>query len=82
MNRIGDTAVALLKAGAETDKKDVDGKLPLELAPDSSVSSDHCKTANRGRILTIVGAKIYLSSSRARRYRFIVRKAITPQTNR
>lgn len=35
--RIGDTAVALLKAGAETDKKDVDGHLALELAPDSQV---------------------------------------------
>lgn len=35
----GDTAVALLKAGAETDKKDDDGKLALELAPDSSVSA-------------------------------------------
>jgi len=36
--RAGDTAVALLKAGAETDKKDVDGKLAIELAPDSQVS--------------------------------------------
>lgn len=33
----GDTAVALLKAGAETDKKDVDGCLPIDLAPDSAV---------------------------------------------
>ncbi|KAK6594171.1 hypothetical protein ACHAPC_010015 [Botrytis cinerea] len=33
----GDTAVALLKAGAETDKKDVDGCLALDLAPDSQV---------------------------------------------
>lgn len=36
---IGDTAVALLKAGAETDKKDADGFLALELAPDSQVRS-------------------------------------------
>lgn len=35
---IGDTAVALLKAGAETDKKDVDGFLALDLAPDEQVS--------------------------------------------
>jgi 26S proteasome non-ATPase regulatory subunit 10 len=35
----GDTAVALLKAGAETDKKDADGFLAMELAPDSQVSS-------------------------------------------
>lgn len=34
---IGDTAVALLKAGAETDKKDVDGYLALDLAPDPQV---------------------------------------------
>lgn len=35
---IGDTAVALLKAGAETDKKDIDGYLALDLAPDAQVS--------------------------------------------
>lgn len=34
----GDTAVALLKAGAETDKKDSDGFLALDLAPDAQVS--------------------------------------------
>lgn len=34
----GDTAVALLKAGAETDKKDRDGFLALDLAPDKDVS--------------------------------------------
>lgn len=33
----GDAAVALLKAGAETDKKDVDGFLPLEVAPGADV---------------------------------------------
>jgi hypothetical protein len=33
----GDTAVALLKAGAETDKKDMDGFLALDLAPDKDV---------------------------------------------
>lgn len=36
---VGDTAVALLKAGAETDKKDGDGLLALELAPDAQVST-------------------------------------------
>lgn len=34
----GDTALVLLKAGAETDKKDVDGYLALDLAPDTKVS--------------------------------------------
>jgi len=33
----GALAVALLKEGAETDKKDTDGFLALELAPDKSV---------------------------------------------
>ncbi|KFY89873.1 hypothetical protein V500_05437 [Pseudogymnoascus sp. VKM F-4518 (FW-2643)] len=33
----GDTALALLKAGAETDKKDVDGFLAIDLAPDGKV---------------------------------------------
>ncbi|KAG7292134.1 hypothetical protein NEMBOFW57_002167 [Staphylotrichum longicolle] len=33
----GDAAIALLKAGAETDKKDVDGFLALEVAPGADV---------------------------------------------
>ncbi|KAL8929801.1 MAG: hypothetical protein Q9208_000945 [Pyrenodesmia sp. 3 TL-2023] len=33
----GDTALALLKAGAETDKQDMDGHLALDLAPDAKV---------------------------------------------
>jgi 26S proteasome non-ATPase regulatory subunit 10 len=36
--QIGDTAVALLRAGAETDKKDIDGCLAIDLAPDSQVT--------------------------------------------
>lgn len=39
MPLIGATAVALLKAGADTDKRDSDGLLALELAPDKEVSS-------------------------------------------
>ncbi|KAG9239460.1 hypothetical protein BJ875DRAFT_448158, partial [Amylocarpus encephaloides] len=38
MRRIGDTAVALLKAGAATDKKDNDGMLAVDLAPDTQVN--------------------------------------------
>lgn len=34
----GDTAVSLLKAGAETDKRDTDGSMAMELAPDAQVS--------------------------------------------
>ncbi|KAH8156913.1 hypothetical protein CIB48_g11336 [Xylaria polymorpha] len=33
----GDTAIALLKAGAATDKRDLDGYLALDLAPDKEV---------------------------------------------
>ena len=33
----GDTALILLKAGAETDKRDVDGNLAIALAPDKKV---------------------------------------------
>ena len=36
----GDTALVLLKAGAETDKKDTDGNLAIDLAPDKKVN--HC----------------------------------------
>jgi 26S proteasome non-ATPase regulatory subunit 10 len=38
MSPLGDTAVALLKAGAETDRKDFDGYLAIDLAPDKQVS--------------------------------------------
>ena len=33
----GDTALLLLKSGAVTDKKDVDGHMAIELAPDDKV---------------------------------------------
>jgi len=33
----GDAAIALLKAGAETEIRDLDGRLALELAPDKQV---------------------------------------------
>lgn len=33
----GDTALVLLKAGGETDKRDVDGNLAIDLAPDKKV---------------------------------------------
>ena len=34
----GDTALVLLKVGAETDKRDVDGNLAIDLAPDVKVN--------------------------------------------
>ncbi len=38
----GDTALALLKAGAETDKRDGDGYLAIDLAPDKKVNLKIC----------------------------------------
>lgn len=35
--RVGDAAMALIKAGAETDKRDIDGFLAIDLAPDAQV---------------------------------------------
>jgi len=36
----GDTALVLLKAGAETDKRDIDGNLAINLAPDKKVRTE------------------------------------------
>lgn len=41
----GDTAVALMKAGADTDKKDVNGALAIDLAPDGKVRDFILKAA-------------------------------------
>lgn len=35
----GDAAIFLLKAGAEADKRDSEGKLAIDLVPDQKVSS-------------------------------------------
>lgn len=43
----GDTALALLKAGAETDKKDTDGCLAIDLAPDMKVKKFIKESAER-----------------------------------
>ncbi len=50
----GDTALLLLKSGAETDKKDVDGHLAIDLAPDTKVcilitSVSRCDSLTIGR---------------------------------
>lgn len=42
----GDTALLLLKAGAEIDKRDVDGQLAIDLAPDSKVEYLRCRCAS------------------------------------
>ncbi|KAL8649274.1 MAG: hypothetical protein Q9226_005649 [Calogaya cf. arnoldii] len=43
----GDTALVLLKAGAEVDKLDVDGKLAIDLAPDSKIKKFILQSAER-----------------------------------
>lgn len=42
--------MALLKAGAETGKRDVDGFLALDLAPDKEV---RCDMDDRGGVLVV-----------------------------
>jgi len=41
----GDTALVLLKAGAETDKKDGSGAIAINLAPDAKLRSYILKAA-------------------------------------
>ncbi|KAL9126176.1 MAG: hypothetical protein Q9217_004738 [Psora testacea] len=43
----GDAATTLLRAGAETDKKDVDGYLAIDLAPDKQIRKYILQTAER-----------------------------------
>ncbi|KAL2808755.1 ankyrin repeat-containing domain protein [Aspergillus granulosus] len=43
----GDAAVTLLKAGAEADKRDAEGRLALELAPDAKVRQYIIQAAER-----------------------------------
>ena len=43
----GDVAVELLKRGAEADKKDMDGRTPLECAPDVKVKTFIVQSAER-----------------------------------
>ncbi|KAL2006157.1 hypothetical protein VTN00DRAFT_9811 [Thermoascus crustaceus] len=43
----GDAAILLLKAGAEPDKRDAEGRLAIDLAPDSKVRKYILQTAER-----------------------------------
>jgi len=43
----GDTALVLLKAGAEVDMKDFDGHLAIELAPDAKLRRFIMQSAER-----------------------------------
>ena len=43
----GDAALELLKAGVETDKRDAEGNLAIDLAPDKKVSPWHLSLTSR-----------------------------------
>ncbi|KAI4161142.1 MAG: hypothetical protein L6R39_000102 [Caloplaca ligustica] len=43
----GDTALVLLRAGAETDKRDMDGHLAIDLAPDTKIKKFVLQSAER-----------------------------------
>lgn len=59
---LGDTAVALLKAGAETDKRDADGYLAIDLAPDKQV---YIVSSSMFIILRVLGSPVYYTKCRA-----------------
>ena len=52
-----------LKAGAETDKRDVDGHLAIELAPDTKVTDCSC-TINPLMLMEIAGTEFYSTKRR------------------
>lgn len=61
----GDTALSLLKAGAETDKKDVDGQLAIDLAPDMKVCDCCIRSSSlRMSLIPLVDTKIHYTGSR------------------
>ena len=59
----GDAAMALLKAGAETDKKNSEGMLAIEMAPDAKVKSSLLR---QGRHLILMRNRSATSSCRTR----------------
>lgn len=52
----GDCAMVLLKAGAETDKRDQDGYLAIDLAPDAKVSRETLHIEEPSRKLPSMGS--------------------------
>ena len=64
----GEAAMVLLRAGAESDKKDRDGYLPIDLAPDKSVSLESSAIIAKQSIERVgTGKAVRLASCRARR---------------
>ena len=52
----GDAALVLLKAGAETDKRDGEGHLAIDMAPDNKVRGFIIQSAEREGI-DLIGAE-------------------------
>ncbi|KAJ5893999.1 hypothetical protein N7495_005690 [Penicillium taxi] len=46
----GDAAILLLKSGAQADKRDIDGRLAIDLVPDDKVKQYILKTAEREEV--------------------------------
>jgi len=72
----GDTAVVLLKAGAEVDKKDFDGHLAIELAPDAKVLLLSIATSNDKKLTLSKASKVHRSKCRTRRHRYHIMKRL------
>ena len=53
----GDVALILLKAGALTDKRDVDGKLAIDMAPDAKVRV-YLKLPQRARLKATIDSQV------------------------
>jgi hypothetical protein len=77
----GDAAIQLLKAGAEPEKRDGDGRLAMDLTPDPKVKGFHvhCKMTFRSvqanRNAKYTGSEIHLTNSRTRRHRAPIKQS-------
>ena len=61
----GDTALVLLRAGAESDKKDIDGHLALDLAPDKKASLERTCLKSYPFLTSSLCAQVYSFISQA-----------------
>jgi len=75
-NHPGDAAIALLKAGAEADKRDVDGLLAIEVAPGADVGFPHSPSPTYSSTHIPLRTYILLTTSNQNQVRrYIERKA-------
>lgn len=63
--------MVLLKAGAETDKRDVDGNLAIDLAPDIKVSSNWL-FVETSLTFNIADTAVHFAKRRERRNRILL----------